>query len=124
VSIKRKPQPGDPPEWSFKTVNAPVEMLGQRFGRLEVIEEWPEREHAMVVWVCVCDCGELRIVRGSNLRQGKQVSCGCYEREAASQRLSERHQRRREERRRAQDSADPMNYLFDRRQGERRDASA
>ena len=29
-------------------------------------------------WECQCDCGNITNVRGTHLRQGKIVSCGCY----------------------------------------------
>lgn len=52
-------------------------MTGQRFGRYVVIE----RDHAAGLpakWICKCDCGEVKSVRGHHLRRGRIVSCGCY----------------------------------------------
>ena len=28
-------------------------------------------------WECMCECGEIRVVRGSRLRNGESKSCGC-----------------------------------------------
>ncbi len=57
-------------------------MLGQRFGRLLVTEEHPERKvykngdtHAQ--WVCKCDCGKVVVVPSKHLRQEITKSCGC-----------------------------------------------
>jgi hypothetical protein len=49
---------------------------GQRFGRLTVLaEEAASDKHRN--WLCKCDCGTRIIVRGTKLRTGTQVSCGC-----------------------------------------------
>lgn len=52
----------------------PVEDLsGRRFGALTAVRyEQPKKR-----WLCRCDCGEERLVVGSNLKQGKSSSCGC-----------------------------------------------
>lgn len=33
------------------------------------------------MWFCQCDCGNYRLINGSDLRGGKQISCGCKKRE-------------------------------------------
>lgn len=52
----------------------PVEA---RYGRLTV------GSYSRGVWECICDCGETKHVRGSELRGGKVTSCGCWRRESA-----------------------------------------
>lgn len=48
----------------------------QRFGRLTVTPKYEMRKsHAY--WLCRCDCGGLKFVRGSHLRSGNVTSCGC-----------------------------------------------
>ena len=51
------------------------DLSGQRFGRLVAIckEETPSGPK----WKCLCDCGEIKYVSGSNLKSGKVKSCGC-----------------------------------------------
>jgi hypothetical protein len=56
-----------------------VEMTGERFGRLVVVEFDSLRRYAY--WKCRCDCGATRIARGSHLRLGIIQSCGCLRRE-------------------------------------------
>ncbi|KKK78760.1 hypothetical protein LCGC14_2840320, partial [marine sediment metagenome] len=34
-----------------------LDLIGQRFGRLLVIQELDERKHRNVLWKCECDCG-------------------------------------------------------------------
>lgn len=57
--------------------NKIINLLGQKFGRLEVIEYKGLNKHNHATWLCKCVCGEERIVESGNLRRGHQVSCGC-----------------------------------------------
>jgi hypothetical protein len=53
-----------------------IVLSGQRFGRLLVLtREAPEPHRAR--WHCLCDCGRMHIVEGTDLRAGKVQSCGC-----------------------------------------------
>lgn len=54
-----------------------MQMIGQKFGRLTVIEELPERKNRNKVYKCLCDCGKYTDVIGYHLRSGKTKSCGC-----------------------------------------------
>ena len=54
-----------------------INLLGQVFGRLKVVEFAGKNKHNHATWLCVCDCGQQRIVESGNLRSGNQVSCGC-----------------------------------------------
>lgn len=53
-----------------------IDLTGQRFGRLTVLEYAGYQKGVM--WKCRCDCGQEKIVRSDHLRYGKTVSCGCY----------------------------------------------
>lgn len=61
-----------------------VDLDGQRFGRLAVIARAPNR-HGKVYWLCMCDCGRMTEVQTFDLLGGKARSCGCYQRERASE---------------------------------------
>lgn len=66
-----------------------VDLIGQRFGRLVVIEEYPYRKYGKVQWICRCDCGNIsNPVIGNDLRRGKQLSCGCLNIENATKRIN------------------------------------
>ena len=56
-------------------------LTGQRFDRLEVLCEGGRDSRGEAIWICKCDCGNQKNVRGSSLRNGLVKSCGCYQRE-------------------------------------------
>ena len=58
-------------------INAFINETGNRYGRLVVIER-AENKGKDTCWKCKCDCGNETIVRGTNLRDGSILSCGCY----------------------------------------------
>lgn len=55
---------------------------GRRYGRLTVIDRAGPKD----LWRCRCDCGAERIVGGCALLSGNTKSCGCYSRDATSDR--------------------------------------
>lgn len=58
-----------------------VDRIGHRYGRLVVFAaadpaiEPTGRSRAM--WLCKCDCGNEKSIRGSDLHSGRTRSCGC-----------------------------------------------
>jgi hypothetical protein len=59
-----------------------LDLLGQKFDKLTVIEEVEERNvRGLVRWKCLCDCGKITIVNGSALKGEAVRSCGCLHRE-------------------------------------------
>jgi hypothetical protein len=55
-------------------------LIGKKFGNLEVISRQTSiktKNASSSTWKCKCDCGNLKIIRGSSLRGGKTKSCGC-----------------------------------------------
>lgn len=52
------------------------DLLNQKFGKLTVIE-FVEVRSKFAYWKCRCECGNERVVRGSNLLSGQTKSCGC-----------------------------------------------
>lgn len=53
--------------------------IGQKFGRLTVLERTNEYSAggAEKLWLCKCDCGNYKKARYSMLKEGKVNSCGC-----------------------------------------------
>lgn len=56
-------------------------LTGKKFGRLTVIEDSGKRSGGKVVWLCLCDCGNKKLVRSNNLISGNTKSCGCFRKE-------------------------------------------
>ena len=54
-----------------------MDLRGQRFGRLLVIEKHAKSGNNQVYWRCKCDCGAETVVYQGNLRSSKTKSCGC-----------------------------------------------
>lgn len=59
----------------------PIDINGQRFGRLTVVAMTDRRSHNNVMWRCACDCGGEVVVVGRDLRSGSTRSCGCLKRQ-------------------------------------------
>ena len=54
-----------------------TDMTGQRFGKLTAICRDEGRHGKQAAWLCRCDCGNIKSVRGDKLRSGITQSCGC-----------------------------------------------
>lgn len=53
-----------------------IDMTGLKFGRLTVIGPAKNRG-TRAYWVCKCECGRTKEIRGWSLRNGNVQSCGC-----------------------------------------------
>lgn len=54
-----------------------IDLTNKKFGKLTVIKKDHSTAKGDVYWLCKCDCGNHKVVRGANLRYGKIKSCGC-----------------------------------------------
>lgn len=53
--------------------------IGKKFGKLTVIEQSNKKtKSGSVFWVCKCDCGNIKEIAGTSLRNGQTKSCGCF----------------------------------------------
>ncbi len=64
-------------------------MIGQKFGRLVVTSFAGNNSRQRKTWTCQCDCGNTKIVIGSDLRRGSVKSCGCLRSELTSLRYKQ-----------------------------------
>lgn len=60
----------------------PMDLSGQKFGRLTAIRMTDKRISKSVVWECLCDCGNTCEVVAASLRAGRTQSCGCLKQES------------------------------------------
>ena len=66
-----------------------IDLTGQRFGSLVVLEKAESRKvkHGTVArWKCKCDCGKIKVVDGTGLREGRIKTCGTHKKEYIGQR--------------------------------------
>lgn len=63
------------------------EIDGQKFGRWTVVCRAGKDSKGASMWKCVCECGNIGIIRQSSLTSGNSTSCGCY----LNERRSESH---------------------------------
>lgn len=77
---------------------ARINLIGQRFGRLTVIEPSTKRTSSgEMYWRTVCDCGNIKEAESKRLRSGVTKSCGCWMRQASLVNFEIRHQKRRDQ---------------------------
>jgi len=62
-----------------------IDLRGQQFGRLTVLERAPP-EGRNARWRVRCECGDERTVRSFSLRSGETRSCGCLQAELVAER--------------------------------------
>ena len=53
------------------------DLTGQRFGKLVVVERAENDSRGNVQWLCQCECGNKKVIRGYQLTNNKTKSCGC-----------------------------------------------
>lgn len=54
-----------------------ISLVGNRYGKLIVLERVENNHFGHVCYRCKCDCGGETIVDATNLRNGNTSSCGC-----------------------------------------------
>lgn len=53
-----------------------LNLKGQVFDKLTVLDVGPLDSHGCYTWLCQCECGNLKYIRGSSLKSGNTRSCG------------------------------------------------
>lgn len=70
------------------------DLTGKKFGRWTVLEKTDEvTSDRDRYWLCQCECGTVKKVRGSSLRRGLSNSCGCLKKEKLKERVDLVNQR-------------------------------
>ena len=52
-------------------------LIGRRFGKWVVIKRTDNNIGKLVKWTCLCDCGNIKEIHASVLKNGKSTDCGC-----------------------------------------------
>lgn len=61
-----------------------INLVGNKYGRLEVLERCYYEKWKRMVWKCKCDCGKVTYADANELKRkghGGKKSCGCYKKE-------------------------------------------
>lgn len=61
--------------------------IGDRFGRLTIVERAGSSASGEIRWTLQCDCGGTKTTGASYLRRGITRSCGCFQREGVAERF-------------------------------------
>ena len=54
-----------------------IDLSGQKFGKLTVLERANPNQKGGARWLCQCECGQTTTVDSYSLRSGHTKSCGC-----------------------------------------------
>lgn len=65
-----------------------IDLTGQRFGKLTVLERIPQENRKPTKYLCQCDCGNKKVIIGTSLTGGYTRSCGCYSRELTKETIA------------------------------------
>ena len=55
-------------------------FIGKKFGKLTVFSFDEKNKKGQSYWLCRCDCGKEKSIRGDHLLNSKTKSCGCNNR--------------------------------------------
>lgn len=62
-------------------MKTPIDITGQKFGRLTVMVYTHSNKDKKACFDCQCECGNIANVSGKSLRNGNTKSCGCLRNE-------------------------------------------
>ena len=62
------------------------DLTGQKFGHLTALYR-TENNKTQTMWVCQCDCGEIKPMSAQYFTKAKDPSCGCQNKIKASNRM-------------------------------------
>ncbi len=66
-----------------------IDLTGKKFNRWTVLKRvYPNSKNREAMWLCKCDCGNERIIQGSQIRNGSSKSCGCLWKEVMREKSS------------------------------------
>jgi hypothetical protein len=60
-----------------------LDITGQKFSRLTVLERSANTKYGRVAWKCICECGNYCVVASDSLVRLNTKSCGCLSIEVA-----------------------------------------
>ena len=65
--------------------------IGDKYNKLTIIGESSRRaSNGGKYWLCQCDCGNIKEIRGDHLKSGHTKSCGCQNQERINNIIGQR----------------------------------
>lgn len=61
-----------------------IDITGHKYGFLTVLGISHRNDRGIILWDCLCDCGNEIKTYSNNLRSGNAKSCGCYHKKVVS----------------------------------------
>lgn len=58
-----------------------IDLTGKKYGKLTVVKRDGTDSQRNITWLCECECGNQKVIRGNNLKSGNTLSCGCVAKE-------------------------------------------
>ena len=80
--------PKDPKKYSHKSTNF-IDLTGQKFYHWTVLSRTKNNIDGTAMWLCQCDCGTKKIIKGTALRSGESKSCGCEKSSYGEQKIEQ-----------------------------------
>lgn len=56
----------------------PLDLVGQKFGKLSVIERAENNRFGQTQWLCKCECGQEKVISANSLMKGATKTCGLH----------------------------------------------
>lgn len=69
-------------------------IAGQKFGRLTAIKRDFDYQKSVVRWIFRCDCGVIKSIGKGEVVTGRQISCGCAQKEIVRRSITKYHKRK------------------------------
>ena len=58
-----------------------LNLKDKKYKMVTAIKPTKERQGSSIIWLCKCDCGNIKEISTSNLTLGRIKSCGCLSKE-------------------------------------------
>jgi len=62
------------------------DLTGQKFNRL-LVKDYFGKKGNQPCWICICDCGNEKIIRSGDLKNGHAKSCGCLKKDKQKKKM-------------------------------------
>lgn len=72
-------------------MSACKDITGKQYGRWTVIKRVENSSNQRSQWLCKCACGNQKVIKLCDLRNGRSRSCGCLRKENTRKMFSSHH---------------------------------